>query len=569
MDLYAHRAELSQVLQMVQHLLGVESAIFDNSAALVTSSSKYLEKKGTIVHKPSILEVIEQDEVIVLTPGSMASCIGCRFNGNCPATLEILKRVTLADYPVGVLSFSAFSKSGHDRLARDMEYFKRAISDFSLLLSNLLRGTEDTPAGGSLDSHLAALTELSPDGLLLTDRQGDILSMNSQALGMLSGFCLKSIRDFFPSGLVDLILEGEPVENYAAPAGRESAFSVTAVPARAGEEITGAAIRLARRSSVPTPKARLAETSAMRGSGAHMASVKRRMRKLVNSPSSIFISGETGTGKGLLAQSIHSESGRRDKPFVTISCANIPETLFESELFGYEAGAFTGALKSGKRGKLEMAEEGTLFLDEISEMPMNMQAKLLNVLQDRRFERVGGTRSVPVNARIISASNADMGQRIAEGRFRADLYYRLNVINIEMLPLRERIEDLPELLAAFLDKFNRQLDAHVLSFRQEVLDLFYRYSWPGNIRQLENIVEYCVNMAEDSKVTLDDLPAYFLREVNQQQPPTLKGAEYAAIRDLLNQYGWDVKGKTRTAEALGISLRTLYRKMDQGHFSDK
>lgn len=569
MDLYAHRAELSQVLQMVQHLLGVESAIFDNSAALVTSSSKYLEKKGTIVHKPSILEVIEQDEVIVLTPGSMASCIGCRFNGNCPATLEILKRVTLADYPVGVLSFSAFSKSGHDRLARDMEYFKRAISDFSLLLSNLLRGTEDTPAGGSLDSHLAALTELSPDGLLLTDRQGDILSMNSQALGMLSGFCLKSIRDFFPSGLVDLILEGEPVENYAAPAGRESAFSVTAVPARAGGEITGAAIRLARRSSVPTPKARLAETSAMRGSGAHMASVKRRMRKLVNSPSSIFISGETGTGKGLLAQSIHSESGRRDKPFVTISCANIPETLFESELFGYEAGAFTGALKSGKRGKLEMAEEGTLFLDEISEMPMNMQAKLLNVLQDRRFERVGGTRSVPVNARIISASNADMGQRIAEGRFRADLYYRLNVINIEMLPLRERIEDLPELLAAFLDKFNRQLDAHVLSFRQEVLDLFYRYSWPGNIRQLENIVEYCVNMAEDSKVTLDDLPAYFLREVNQQQPPTLKGAEYAAIRDLLNQYGWDVKGKTRTAEALGISLRTLYRKMDQGHFSDK
>ena len=393
--------------------------------------------------------------------------------------------------------------------------------------------------------------------------------MNSQALGMLSGFCLKSIRDFFPSGLVDLILEGEPVENYAAPAGRESAFSVTAVPARAGGEITGAAIRLARRSSVPTPKARLAETSAMRGSGAHMASVKRRMRKLVNSPSSIFISGETGTGKGLLAQSIHSESGRRDKPFVTISCANIPETLFESELFGYEAGAFTGALKSGKRGKLEMAEEGTLFLDEISEMPMNMQAKLLNVLQDRRFERVGGTRSVPVNARIISASNADMGQRIAEGRFRADLYYRLNVINIEMLPLRERIEDLPELLAAFLDKFNRQLDAHVLSFRQEVLDLFYRYSWPGNIRQLENIVEYCVNMAEDSKVTLDDLPAYFLREVNQQQPPTLKGAEYAAIRDLLNQYGWDVKGKTRTAEALGISLRTLYRKMDQGHFSDK
>ena len=307
----------------------------------------------------------------------------------------------------------------------------------------------------------------------------------------------------------------------------------------------------------------------MRGSGAHMTSIKRRMSKIVNSPSSVFISGETGTGKGLLAKTIHYESDRRDKPFVIISCANIPESLFESELFGYEAGAFTGALRSGKRGKLEMAEGGTLFLDEISEMPMNMQAKLLNVLQDHRFERVGGTRTVQINARIISASNADMAQRIAENRFRADLFYRLNVINIEMLPLRERMEDLPELLGAFLNKFNRQLNAHVASFSQEVLDLFSQYSWPGNIRQLENIVEYCVNMAEGAVVQPEDLPAYFIRELSEQQAPTLKGVESAAIREMLNHYGWDVKGKTRTAEALGISLRTLYRKMDQAHLSDK
>lgn len=568
MDLYSHSAELSQVLQMVQHLLGVEAAIFDNSATLVVCSSKYLEKKGTIVHKPSILEVIEQDEVTVLTPGSMPSCIGCRFNGNCPATLEILKRFTLADYPVGVLSFSAFSKDDHDRLLRDIEHVKQAISDFALLLPNLLRGAGDK-AGGDLDSHLAALTELSPEGLLLTDRQGDIISMNALALSLLSGFCLKSIRDFFPRTLADMIVEGEQLENYSVQIDRDTSFSVTSIPVRSGSEVSGAAIRLSRRSGPLLPKARLPEADTMRGSGVHMTNIKRQMKKIVNSPSSIFISGETGTGKGLLAKSIHYESDLRDKPFVTISCANIPESLFESELFGYEAGAFTGALKSGKRGKLEMAEGGTLFLDEISEMPMNMQAKLLNVLQDHRFERVGGTHTVRVNARIISASNADMDQRIAENRFRADLFYRLNVINIEMLPLRERIEDLPELLNAFLDKFDRQLGAHVQSFQQNVLDLFYRYSWPGNIRQLENIVEYCVNMAEGSVVKMEDLPAYFLRAVRQQQAPTLKGAEYAAIRDLLNQYGWDVKGKTRTAEALGISLRTLYRKMDQAHFSDK
>ena len=569
MDLQARSAELSQVLQLIQHLFGIESAIFDNSATLVVSSSKYLEKKGTIVHKPSILEVIEQDEVTVLNPGNMPSCVGCRFNGHCPATLEILKRITLADYPVGVLSFSAFSKQDHDKITQDFEFYKRIISDFASLISTLLRSSTEDINRSNLDGYLTSLAELIPDGLLLTDRQGNIVSMNNAALGMLSGSCLKSIRDFFPSPLVDMILEGDRVETHSTTIDQQATYFIVSVPVRSAGEISGFAIRLTQAGGSFQPKARLPEAGTMQGSGTHMMSIKRRMAKIVNSPSSVFISGETGTGKGLLAKTIHYESDRRDKPFVIISCANIPESLFESELFGYEAGAFSGALRSGKRGKLEMAEGGTLFLDEISEMPMNMQAKLLNVLQDHRFERVGGTRTVQINARIISASNADMAQRIAENRFRADLFYRLNVINIEMLPLRERIEDLPELLNAFLNKFNRQLNTHVLSFDQEVLDLFYRYNWPGNIRQLENIVEYCVNMAEESVVHAGDLPAYFLRDVSTQQAPTLKGVESAAIREMLNHYGWDVKGKTRTAEALGISLRTLYRKMDQAHLSDK
>ena len=218
---------------------------------------------------------------------------------------------------------------------------------------------------------------------------------------------------------------------------------------------------------------------------------------------------------------------------------------------------------------MELAEGGTLFLDEISEMPMSMQAKLLTVLQDRQFERVGGTRPIPLNTRIISASNADIRQRIAEGRFRADLFYRLNVIDMEMCPLRERLEDLPELLDAFLQKFNHQLGAAVEGFSDEVLALFRRYSWPGNVRQLENIVEYCVNMAEGSIVQPDDLPPSFLRELEQQPLPALKEAEVSVIRDLLNQYGWDSAGKARAAQALGISVRTLYRKMEQAHLSEK
>lgn len=567
MELQAYREQLAQVLQIIQHLFGVESAVFDSSASLVVCSSQYLEKKGTTVHKPSILEVIEQDEVTVVRPGQMPSCAGCRFNGNCPATLEILKRITQGSYPVGVLSFSAFSQSGHDRMAQEPEFFKRTISAFASLISTLLRASPPETGLDSLDSHLAALSELAPGGLLLTDRRGNIVSMNAAALELLSGSCLKSIHDFLPAPLAELILEGERVEEQI-PADRSVPFSILSVPVRTGGEVTGFAIRLNRRAD-PRLKARLPDADTMRGSGVHMSSVRRRMARVINSPSSVYISGETGTGKGLLAKSIHLQGERRDRPFITISCANIPETLFESELFGYEAGAFTGALKSGKRGKLELAGDGTLFLDEIGEMPMSMQAKLLTVLQEHCFERVGGTQTIQIHARIISASNADMAQRIAENRFRADLFYRLNVINIEMLPLRERMEDLPELLHAFLDKFNRRLSARITGFSPEALDLFRQFSWPGNIRQLENVVEYCVNMAEGPVVELEDLPGYLLRGAEQQPAPTLKGAEYAAIRDMLNQYGWDVKGKTQAAEALGISLRTLYRKMDQAHFSDK
>lgn len=567
MDLQVYQPELSQVLDMIQHLFGIESAIFDSSAALVVSSSEYLKQKGTMVHKPSILEVIEQDEVTVVTPGRMPSCVGCRFNGNCPATLEILKRITQGSYPVGVLSFSAFSQSDHDRITKDMDFFKQIISQFAALISNLLRGRSGGLNSASLDGYLTALTELTPGGLLLTDPAGNIISMNGAALEQLSGSCLKSIRDFLPGSVVDTILEGERVEDRGAGVDRNATFDLLSIPVRIDGQLAGFALRLNRRPGLQQTRARLPETDTMRGSGVHMASIWRRMARVVNSPSSILISGETGTGKGLLAKSIHYESDRRDRPFVTISCANIPENLFESELFGYEAGAFTGALKTGKRGKLEVAENGTLFLDEISEMPLSMQAKLLTVLQDHRFERVGGTQTIQVGARIICASNADMNQRIAENRFRADLFYRLNVINIEMLPLRERMEDLPELLQAFLEKFNRLLGAHVVGFAPEVLEMFQRFSWPGNIRQLEHVVEYCVNMAEGATVEVPDLPSNFLQAVEKQQAPTLKNVEYAAIRDMLNHYGWDVKGKTQVAEALGISLRTLYRKMDQAQFA--
>lgn len=219
----------------------------------------------------------------------------------------------------------------------------------------------------------------------------------------------------------------------------------------------------------------------------------------------ILITGETGTGKELIARAIHRGSPRKNDAFIKINCGAIAESLIESELFGYEKGAFTGAATS-KPGKFELAHEGTIFLDEIGELPRDMQVKLLQVLQDQTFERVGGIKTLQVDVRIIAATNRDLLKEIKEGNFREDLYYRLNVVPIKMPPLRERKEDIPSLTRYFCDRFNAKLNKNIEEIDPQVLDCFQKYSWPGNIRELENLVERIVLLSKDEKISLDDVP---------------------------------------------------------------
>ncbi|NLM44124.1 MAG: sigma 54-interacting transcriptional regulator, partial [Clostridiales bacterium] len=302
---------------------------------------------------------------------------------------------------------------------------------------------------------------------------------------------------------------------------------------------------------------------AIKGKSPAIEALKKKVRKIANSTSTVLITGETGTGKGLLAKAIHAESVRCNNPFVMVNCTSIPENLFESELFGYEEGAFTGAKKGGKPGKFDLAQKGTIFLDEIGEMPLAMQAKLLKVLQEYSIERVGGITSIPVDVRVIAATNKDLDVLIKEKKFREDLYYRLNVIPIYLPPLRERKEDIEILAKEFLDKYNKKLNKNVLGFSYEVMNFFMSYSWPGNIRELENIVEYAVNMSDDI-IDIDDIPekySYMKKNSNETIKSKIENVELEMIKQALDKYGWDVKGKTMAAEELGMGLRTLYRKL--------
>jgi len=281
------------------------------------------------------------------------------------------------------------------------------------------------------------------------------------------------------------------------------------------------------------------------------------------SNSNLLIEGESGTGKELFAQAIHNASLRNGGPFVAINCAAIPRELLESELFGYESGSFTGALKEGRPGKFELADGGTILLDEVGDMPLELQAKLLRVIQEKSITRIGGMKAIPVNVRVIAVTNRDLASEVRKKNFRSDLYYRLNVLYIKLSPLRERREDIPPLIHHFVAK-DRQKPAvnDEIRFSDKAMDALVKYNWPGNIRELENVVERAINIAQGNLITTKHLPDNLLSEFKRKplmdQINPLEETEKNMIINALKSCGGNI---SKTAKKLGIGRTTLYRKI--------
>jgi len=290
------------------------------------------------------------------------------------------------------------------------------------------------------------------------------------------------------------------------------------------------------------------------------------IKVVAKSNATVLITGESGTGKELVARAIHSQSHRRNKPFVAVSCAALPESLLESELFGHEKGSFTGAYAQ-KKGKFEFANGGTLFLDEVGEMSANIQVHLLRVLEEKEFTRVGGNESIKVDVRVISATNKDLRKAIEKQEFREDLYYRLNVVNIELPPLRERKEDIPLLAEYFLNKFTAENRKDVTKFSPEAMELVLDYDWPGNVRELENAIERAVILAKDSLIAVADLPQENLQPIGLASTgKNLKEVEKSHLLSVLRETGGNY---SEAARILGISRMTLYNKAREYGFDVK
>jgi DNA-binding NtrC family response regulator len=383
---------------------------------------------------------------------------------------------------------------------------------------------------------------------------------------------LAHCREHHP-GLVVILITGYATVETGVEALRAGAFDLLTKPLIDQELLMAIDRALSQRRVIEENKTLKAQLD-MRFGMENIIGGDHRMRRvfdvidsIADTRATVLITGESGTGKSLIARAIHRRSTRRDKPFVEIACGALPETLLESELFGHVAGAFTGAA-GDKLGKFMQANDGTIFLDEISTASPSMQVKLLRILQEFEFEQVGGSKTFRVDCRVILATNEDLGRAVTEGRFRQDLYYRVNVINIELPPLRERVLDVPLLARHFLEAVCEESGKRVEDFTDDALTVLQRYRWPGNVRELQNVVERAVLLGKGEYIQPEDLPRRLLEEVPLPTTSTpsrgrtlkeaLEGPERQIILDALESHHWN---RNATAESLGVNRTTLYKKM--------
>jgi propionate catabolism operon transcriptional regulator len=426
-----------------------------------------------------------------------------------------------------------------------------------------------------------AIVDSTHDGVVAIDRTGNIRLVNEHAktiLGVEEDMKGRNITEFIPQSDMLRVLETGKIErgDIAAVGGRQIVINRSPVIVKG--KIVGAVSNFKEITDIQKVELQLRKKLHQNGLAAkyrltdiigetqEIIEAKELARKFAETESTVLITGESGTGKELFAQGIHSASNRSLGPFVAVNCAVLPENLLESEIFGYEKGTFTGALKDGKPGLFELAHGGTLFLDEIGEIPLRIQALLLRVLQERTIRRVGGERIIPVDVRIITATNRNLEEEVEKKQFRSDLYYRLNVLALELPPLRERLADIPKLVESFLNEFNDKRKNKIVNVEKELIGLFQKYDWPGNIRELRNTIERMVVLEESDSLRLQG--AKFLSEKIRKRKSleestnslSIKNKEKELIQTTLEKFE---NNKKLAAQSLGIDRSTLWRKIKE------
>jgi len=555
-----------QIAEAISSALSMDVTIADETLVRIAGTGCHQQTIGQSLSSNSIYSQVLRrgDEYLIKDISTSNACENCGRKSICTELAQLCCPIRLGQDTIGVIGLVAFSQEQQQELVHKGPNLLAFMRKMAELVAAKVLEVEAMQRTIALKKQLQIVLNFVTEGIIAIDQQARISNLNFAAEKLLKvktsdvlGF---HISEIFPgTPLEESLRDGSEFVDKEVKLwqhGHQHHYFISAKPIVDGDVIQGvvASFRTAGGQIGRSHRVAPVSFSDLIGNNPLFLQILEEAKQAATGSATILIGGESGTGKEVLAKAIHFASARREGPFVAINCAAIPESLMESELFGYEEGAFTGAKRGGKSGKFQMAHGGTLFLDEIGDMPLSLQVKVLRVIQDRIVEPVGGIQGNPIDVRILAASNRDLAERIKEGLFREDLYYRLNVINLVLPPLRHRVEDILLLARNFLQRLAASYDKNLKDFESEALHCLQNHDWTGNVRELENAVECAVVKAKEPLVTVRDLPDRLVGHMKNMP-------ERQRLVSLLAEFGSDVEGKKKAAAALEISLATLYRKM--------
>ncbi|EHN1591097.1 sigma-54-dependent transcriptional regulator [Escherichia coli] len=568
---------IQRFARMLASVLQLEVEIVDENLCRVAGTGAFGKFLGRQLSGNSRLlrHVLETKTEKVVTQSRFDPlCEGCDSKENCREKAFLGTPVILQDRCVGVISLIAVTHEQQEHISDNLREFSDYVRHIStIFVSKLL---EDQGPGDNISKIFATMIDNMDQGVLVVDDESRVQFVNQTALKTLgvvqNNIIGKPIR-FRPLTFESNFTHGHM--QYIVSWDDKSELIIGQLHNIQGRQLFLMAFHQSHTSFSVANAPDEPHIEQLVGECRVMRQLKRLISRIAPSPSSVMVVGESGTGKEVVARAIHKLSGRRNKPFIAINCAAIPEQLLESELFGYVKGAFTGASANGKTGLIQAANTGTLFLDEIGDMPLMLQAKLLRAIEAREILPIGASSPIQVDIRIISATNQNLAQFIAEGKFREDLFYRLNVIPITLPPLRERQEDIELLVHYFLHLHTRRLGSVYPGIAPDVVEILRKHRWPGNLRELSNLMEYLVNVVPSGEV-IDStlLPPNLLNNGTTEQSDVtevseahlslddaggtaLEEMEKQMIREALSRHN----SKKQVADELGIGIATLYRKI--------
>ena len=577
------QSHVKEYARIIASVVECEVEIVDEEMVRVAGTGIFEKEENQISEGAIYRDVLLTGKSHVIEdPSTHPLCSECRIKENCHEKLEISAPILYKNKVIGVIGLVCLTEKIKNKVLRNINSHLRFTEHISEFISGKIFEFEDAIEKKERMDILSQIMNNFDKCVLVVDYDGKIIDANDAAVRELkigidfrNNFRNINIirknevifgKDVFSAEiekrkytLVGVLL---PISSFT---NKEYKIFLFNNYSKTNEEI-----------SKITVAANPISIENIIGDSEAVLDLKNKIKKIADTQSTVLITGESGTGKELIARAIHSCSKRSKKPFIAINCGAIPDSLLESELFGYVKGAFSGASSEGRVGKFELANGGVIFLDEIGEMPFYLQVKLLRVLQERTIVRIGSNKLIKLDIRVIAATNMDLKQRIREKKFREDLYYRLNVIPLRVPPLRERGEDIFLIMKILMEKYNKIFNKNVHSIDNEVKEIIKNYSWPGNVRELENTVEFMINMCDEKGIITKDMIYENIiknsisgnqnEKINSEKDTplmTLEESEKLLIKKALSIYGSDTAGKNLCAEKLGIGIATLYRKIDK------